>query len=161
MTAKTVPQALSDLAKGYSDQGRAGEEEHLLHLGKTLLGMFPLGLQLRSAVDFNRFALLIHMQGNITQYAQALARGLNAPAALDQLSVNAQMLQRFDALIADAAAAMRAEAPAHHAPETPRPAAFPAGAGHSQPYTVVPTARFNQAPRDPAGDEVHAERREA
>lgn len=57
--------------------------------------MFPRGLSLNTAEDFNRFALFVQLMHKLTRYAQALKTGGHRDS-LDDLSVYAQMLAAVD-----------------------------------------------------------------
>lgn len=99
MTAvKTVPQALADLGRIHDERGKDYGEDYL-HIGEVLMGMFPDGLHLKTSVDFNRFALLLYCVTKTGRYAQCLAQGKGHEDSLDDLSVYAQLLQRFDAIV--------------------------------------------------------------
>lgn len=63
--------------------------------GKTLLGMFPDGLSLKTEEDFNRFALFVLLTGKLTRYARVFSEG-GHPDSLDDTSVYAQMLSEYD-----------------------------------------------------------------
>jgi hypothetical protein len=57
---KSVPQALADLGKLYEERN-ALYQDNYKNFGRTLLGLFPNGITLKSEEDFNRFALYIQL----------------------------------------------------------------------------------------------------
>jgi hypothetical protein len=62
------------------------------------LGIFPDGLELKTASDFTRFALFTQCHGKLLRYAANFHRGGHAES-LDDLSVYAQLLNYTDELI--------------------------------------------------------------
>jgi hypothetical protein len=94
---KSVPQALSDLSQIHDQRGKDYGEDYL-HIGEVLAGMFPDGLHLKNRADFNRFALLILIVTKAGRYATCLSQGRGHVDSLDDLSVYAQLLQRFDSI---------------------------------------------------------------
>ena len=147
MPVKTVPEALAALAQSYVDPT---DSDPNLHVGKALFGIFPRGVHLKSAVDFNRFALLVQAQMNLVRYAQNMARGVGEPDSLNALSLNAQVLQHFDALINEATAALKSEhvraAAAHNlGPEHPEPEGAAERLSANKPNGATPPAGFPSA----------------
>jgi hypothetical protein len=100
MTVKSVSQAIHDLARIHEDR-RSLYGEDFLHVGEVMLGLFPRGLTLRTAVDFNRFVLLVHQVTKVSRYAQCMARGQGHQDSLDDLSIYAQLLQHFDSVVGE------------------------------------------------------------
>jgi hypothetical protein len=89
-----------------------------LHLGEAMVGFFPNGLELRTAEDFNRFALFVHLGTKLNRYAQQIKKGGHVDS-LDDLSVYAQLLQQFDSLARARPVGGGIHSPA--APQVPRP----------------------------------------
>jgi hypothetical protein len=98
MTVKSVSQAIHDLAKIHADR-RTLYGDDFLQVGEALVGFFPRGLTLRTAVDFNRFVLFLHQVTKVSRYAQCMARGHGHQDSLDDLSIYAQLLQHFDSVV--------------------------------------------------------------
>lgn len=92
---KKVPQALADLGKLFEERN-ALYKDNYKNFGKTLVGLFPNGLTLRTAEQFNRFALFLQIVHKQSRYAQSILSG-GHPDSLDDTSVYAQMLQEYDA----------------------------------------------------------------
>lgn len=92
--AKKVPQALADLGALYA-QRNALYKDNYKHFGTTLIGIFPEGLNLKTAEDFNRFAIFVLMMSKLTRYGASVATGGHADS-LDDLAVYAQMLREYD-----------------------------------------------------------------
>lgn len=97
---KSVPQALTALGSLYNERNNFYKDNYI-HFGKTLLGMFPRGITLTTADEFNRFALFVQIMHKQSRYAQAMLSG-GHPDSLDDVAVYAQMLQEFDGLTRDA-----------------------------------------------------------
>jgi len=96
-----VPEALEKIASIYRDRnGTYGD--NYLHAGEVLLGLFPHGLELKTADQFNRFHLVVHLASKLSRYCMTMElRGEGHADSLDDLSVYAQMLREFDALAAN------------------------------------------------------------
>jgi hypothetical protein len=100
MTVKSVPQAIRDLARIHDDR-RSLYGDDYLHIGEVLAGIFPRGLVLRTSVDFNRFALVTDLVTKVSRYGRCMAKGQGHPDSLDDLSVYAQLLQHYDAMVSE------------------------------------------------------------
>lgn len=96
---KSVPQALADLSKLYEERN-ALYRGNYLHFGTTLVGLFPEGITLKTAEEFNRFALFMQIIHKQSRYANAILTGGHADS-LDDTSVYSQLLREFDGLMAD------------------------------------------------------------
>lgn len=96
---KSVPQALSDLGTLFEERN-ALYKDNYKHFGKTLVGLFPNGITLKSEEEFNRFAIFLQITHKQSRYAQSILNG-GHPDSLDDISVYAQMLQEYDGLIED------------------------------------------------------------
>lgn len=74
------------------------------HFGAACVAMFPHGLTLRTAGDWNRLGVFIQATSKLTRYAQNFSRGGHIDSAHD-LSVYAAMLQELTELPAPQRAA--------------------------------------------------------
>lgn len=91
---KSVPQALADLGKLFEERN-ALYKDNYKNFGKTLMGLFPNGITLKTAEEFNRFALFLQIVHKQSRYAQNVTSGGHADS-LDDISVYAQMLREYD-----------------------------------------------------------------
>lgn len=91
---RTVRQRLTDLAAVHAARGKVYKRDYH-HLGESLAAMFPDGLALKSAEEFNRFALFVHLHGKVMRYAQSMLVGGHADS-LDDAAVYAQMMRECD-----------------------------------------------------------------
>ena len=96
---KSVPQALADLGKLYEERNLLYKDNYL-HFGNTLVGLFPHGITLKTAEEFNRFALFMQIIHKQSRYANAMLTGGHADSC-DDTSVYSQLLREFDGLMAD------------------------------------------------------------
>lgn len=96
---KSVPQALGDLGALFEERN-ALYKDNYKNFGKTLLGLFPNGVTLKSAEEFNRFALFLQIMHKQSRYAQSILSGGHSDS-LDDISVYSQMLREYDGLIKD------------------------------------------------------------
>ena len=94
---KSVPQALSDLGSLYEERN-ALYKDNYLHFGATMVGLFPSGITLKTAEDFNRFCIFVQMMHKQSRYARSILSG-GHPDSLDDISVYSQMLQEHDGLV--------------------------------------------------------------
>jgi hypothetical protein len=101
--AFSVPQHLSRLGDLYRDRNAAYTNNYKW-FGQVMLALFPNGLQLRTAEDFNRFGVFVQVVGKISRYAPRFHAGGHADS-LDDVSVYAAMLRELDedAILARAA----------------------------------------------------------
>lgn len=104
---KTVPERLADLGALYRERN-ALYGDNYKQFGHVMARLFPGGVQLKTADDFNRFALFMHVQHKISRYAQQFAGG-GHPDSLDDAAVYAQMLQEIDASRTNEVAAEKSE----------------------------------------------------
>lgn len=96
---KSVPQALADLGALFEERN-ALYKNNYFHFGEVLTGMFPEGLTLKTAEEFNRFALFLQIVHKSTRYANAMLSGGHADSC-DDTSVYSQMLREFDGVMAE------------------------------------------------------------
>lgn len=95
-----VPDFLESLSDIYRDRG-ATYGDNYLHAGEVLLGLFPRGLALRTAEDFNRFHLIVHIASKLSRYCQAFERtGGGHEDSLNDSAVYNMMLREFDEIAA-------------------------------------------------------------
>lgn len=92
--AKTVPDMLGALGKLYRQRNKLYKDNYK-NFGLTLVGLFPRGITLRTAEEFNRFALFLQLQHKQSRYANSILTGGHADS-LDDITVYAQMTQEFD-----------------------------------------------------------------
>lgn len=91
---KRVPEMLREAADIYQ-QRNAIYGDNYKHAGEVLLGLFPRGVVIQTAEEFNRFHLINHMLGKLSRYCQNLKNGGHADS-LDDLSVYAMMARECD-----------------------------------------------------------------
>lgn len=89
----TVPDILRSGAATYEARN-AVYGDNYKHFGTAMAGMFPAGLSVRSAEEWNRLGLLIQCASKLTRYAGQFTVGGHADSAHD-LSVYAAMLQEM------------------------------------------------------------------
>lgn len=94
----TVPDALAALGAIYRERNKKYGNNYM-HFGTTMAGIFPNGVTLKTAEDFNRFCIFIQVVSKFTRYGQTFAEGGHADS-LDDTSVYAQMLREYDQLAA-------------------------------------------------------------
>ena len=71
--------------------------QDFLQIGPSLMALFPEGVELKTADDFTRLALLLQAHGKLLRYCVNFKRGGHADS-LDDLSVYAQLLRYVDEL---------------------------------------------------------------
>lgn len=90
----TVPEMLAALGDLYRKRNKLYKNNYK-HFGTVMFGMFPNGVTLRTAEEFNRFAIFVQLVAKLTRYGQSFADGGHVDS-LDDTSVYAQMLQEYD-----------------------------------------------------------------
>lgn len=85
---------LKDLGKLYAERNKLYSDNYK-HFGDILVGMFPDGISLQTAEEFNRFALFLQIIHKQTRYARSLLTGGHGDS-LDDTAVYAQMLREYD-----------------------------------------------------------------
>lgn len=95
----TVPDRLTDLAKIHADR-KAIYGENYMHIGTIMMGMFPDGLVLKTAEDFNRLHLFYHLVGKLSRYAMQMPGG-GHDDSLDDTALYSMILRQFDFLAAN------------------------------------------------------------
>lgn len=93
-TNNFVPSALKELANIYEQRNAVyGDSYHLF--GLLLEQLYPDGITLHGADDFNRFVCFFQALGKLTRYAPNFHKGGHIDS-LDDCSVYCQMLQQLD-----------------------------------------------------------------
>lgn len=87
-------QRLADLGDLFRNRNSAYGDS-FTKFGPVMEAMFPGGIRLKSAHDWNRMALLLHIIGKLHRYAMKFDDGGHADS-LDDASVYAQMLAYVD-----------------------------------------------------------------
>lgn len=89
---KRAPDYLEEGAKIFRMRGEVYGDNYL-NFGKLLIQLFPNGLTLKTAEDFDLFCAFLNVQMKLTRYASALMTGQNGhiDSAIDA-SVYAAML---------------------------------------------------------------------
>ena len=91
-----VPDSLEELASLYRERGSVYGDNYL-HAGEVLLGLFPRGLSLNTAEDFNRLHLIVHMTSKLSRYCANVERtGKGHEDSLRDLAVYAMMTREAD-----------------------------------------------------------------
>lgn len=95
-TVRTVPDRLTALGDLYRERNKLYGDNYK-HFGKTLAGLFPHGITLQGAEQFNRFALFIQCVHKLSRYARGgMTEG--HPDSLDDNAVYSQLLSEYDEL---------------------------------------------------------------
>jgi len=90
---KTVPEILRDCASTYEERNKIYGDNYK-KFGHAMSAIFPNGLCLYTAEDFNRLGVFIQCLSKLTRYSEALTRGGHQDSAHD-LSVYAAMLEEL------------------------------------------------------------------
>lgn len=90
----SVPDHLAQLGELYRERN-ATYTNNYKWFGRVMLALFPGGLLLETAEDFNRFGVFVQIVGKISRYAPRFAKGGHADS-LDDVSVYAAMLRELD-----------------------------------------------------------------
>lgn len=90
---KKVPEILRECADTYEQRNKLYGDNYK-KFGHVMLSLFPDGLALRTADDFNRLGLFIQCLSKLTRYSEALNRGGHQDSAHD-LAVYAAMLEEL------------------------------------------------------------------
>ena len=91
---KPVPRNLHELADLYAERN-AMYSDNYKTFGDMMIGLFPNGLTITSAEDWNRAALFIHICTKVSRYSASFDKGGHKDS-LNDLSVYSQMLQELD-----------------------------------------------------------------
>ena len=91
---KSVPDRLARLGEIYRERGKVYGDDYK-QAGAMYAAMFPRGLTLKTAAEFNRMSLFIHLAAKVARYAQGgMQRGHED--SLNDIAVYAQMMQEID-----------------------------------------------------------------
>ena len=91
MRPTNIPDRLTALAADFKKRDANGHK----HYGEVMMGLFPDGVTLGSAKDFNHMYLFANMLSKLSDYAARLKKG-GAGGSLDSLSIYAQMAAELD-----------------------------------------------------------------
>jgi hypothetical protein len=91
--ARSVPEIMREGADTY-EQRNALWGDNYKEAGAVMMALLPRGIELRTADDWNRFGLFMHVMNKVTRYAQNLDSGGNLDSAHD-LMVYAAMLEEM------------------------------------------------------------------
>ena len=91
---KAVPERLADLGALYKERN-ALYKDNYKRFGDTLVSLFPEGITLKTAEEFNRFCLFLQLQHKMSRYAHSVKTGGHADS-LDDITVYAQMTAEYD-----------------------------------------------------------------
>jgi hypothetical protein len=89
-----VPDMLRNAAKIYEDRNKIYGDNYK-RFGEIMHSLFPNGLTLHNADDFNRFGVFVQVVSKATRYAENFVRGGHSDS-LDDAAVYAMMLQELD-----------------------------------------------------------------
>ena len=94
MSGFDVSDALANLGEIYRERNETyGDSYH--KFGEVLEVLFPNGLTLNNASDFNRFICFFSAMGKLVRYSNSFDTGGHIDS-LDDASVYCQMLQQLD-----------------------------------------------------------------
>lgn len=93
---------LAELAELY-DERNALYGDNYKHFGPIMHYLFPDGLYINSAVDWNRIGIFVQITAKLTRYAAQFTKGGHTDS-LDDAAVYAMMLQELDMEAAEAKA---------------------------------------------------------
>lgn len=94
---KSVPDALTALGDLYRERNKLYGDNYK-NIGKAYEAMFPKGVTLKTADDFNRFCCFVWTFGKVSRYAEQFDKGGHHDS-LDDIAVYSQMLQELDSII--------------------------------------------------------------
>jgi hypothetical protein len=94
MAVETVPEMLNGLADIYKQRNELYGDNYK-EFGNWASKLFPLGLTIETAEDWNRFGVLIQIMSKLSRYAQKFPDD-NHEDSLDDMAVYAMMLQELD-----------------------------------------------------------------
>tara|TARA_R110000868_G_scaffold98439_4_gene270897 strand:- start:4575 stop:4895 length:321 start_codon:yes stop_codon:yes gene_type:complete len=91
---QTVPDLLRKAAGIYEERNKLYGDNYK-RFGEIMQCLFPNGLVLKNADDFNRIGIFVQVVSKVTRYGENFVRG-GHPDSLDDTSVYAMMLQELD-----------------------------------------------------------------
>jgi len=98
---KTFESILLDAIQTHKDRGAVYGDNYLEQHGKVMAALFPLGLQLIGAEDFNRFGTLNMIVSKLTRYANNLRKDNTHIDSLHDMGVYSFMLEEVDRMWLD------------------------------------------------------------
>ncbi len=90
----SVPDMLRKLGDIYAQRG-AVYSDNYKHVGAAMLGLFPRGIVVQTAEEFNRLHFIFHLYGKLSRYCMNLKTGGHADS-LDDMAVYAMMARECD-----------------------------------------------------------------
>ena len=91
--AKRAPDYLDDAAAVYRQRNKVYGDNYR-KFGHMMLAMYPDGLTLKTADDFNRLGVFVQCLAKVSRYAETLPQGGHPDSALD-LATYAAMLREL------------------------------------------------------------------
>jgi hypothetical protein len=91
---QTVPDLLRKAAGIYEERNKIYGNNYK-RFGEIMQCIFPNGLELKNADDFNRIGIFVQIVSKVTRYGENFVCG-GHPDSLDDASVYAMMLQELD-----------------------------------------------------------------
>lgn len=95
--AKRVPEMLRDTAGIFEERNKIYGDNYK-RFGNIMLQLFPDGLELKTAADFNRYGIFVQIVSKVTRYAEQFNNGGHADS-LDDNAVYSMMLQELDGMV--------------------------------------------------------------
>lgn len=90
---KRAPDYLGDAAATYRERNKIYGDNYQ-RFGHVMLALFPAGLVMKTAEDFNRLGVFVQCLSKFSRYAEQLPSGGHADSALD-LATYAAMLREL------------------------------------------------------------------
>lgn len=87
---KTVPELLLGAAQTYDERNRVYGDNYK-NFGNVMSGMFPAGITIKSADDWNRLGLLVQASSKLTRYASQFVEGGHKDSAHDLINYAAML----------------------------------------------------------------------
>lgn len=92
---KSVPEMLRSAAEVF-EQRNSAYSDNYKHAGEALMGLFPRGVVVQNAEEFNRLHLILHMYSKLSRYCMNLKNGGHEDSLVD-IAVYATMAREVDA----------------------------------------------------------------
>jgi hypothetical protein len=96
---KRVSEMLQEASDIYEERN-ALYGDNYKRFGTIMVELFPMGVVLTEAEDFNRFGVFVQMVSKITRYAEQFPKGGHVDSLIDT-SVYATMLRELDEFLRD------------------------------------------------------------
>lgn len=94
LLTQTVPEMLREAAKLYEERNKLYGDNYK-RFGSIMMGLFPSGVFLQNADDFNRMGVFVQIVAKVTRYGNLFTRGGHNDT-LDDTAVYAAMLRELD-----------------------------------------------------------------